>query len=114
MRETLSVADEWLLDNHVTQIFSYLPLIQQTLPNKAKISQQTGQSLHKQIVWADAYIVTYAINDLESFNYARNLLDTICALRGSVTPPILLLANKKDLDHNRQVSSPPLASSFDF
>ena len=64
---------------------------------------QTGQSLHKQIAWADAYIVTYSICDMESFSYAVHLLETISVLRGATRPPVLLLGNKKDLEHNREV-----------
>lgn len=64
---------------------------------------QTGQGLHKLVAWADAYIVTYSIVDMNSFSYALDLLERISVLRGAIRPPILLLGNKKDLEHNRQV-----------
>lgn len=66
-------------------------------------SPQTGPNLHKHIAWADAYIVTYSICDLDSFSYAVHLLETISLLRGAIKPPTLLLGNKKDLEHSRQV-----------
>ena len=65
---------------------------------------QSGHSLQRQIAWADAFVVAYSICDVDSFAYAVRLLETIRVLRTAIRPPVLLLANKKDLEHVRQVS----------
>jgi len=64
-----------------------------------------GPCLYNQISWADAFVVVYAINDHKSFTHARDLLDTICVLKDLKRPPILLLGNKRDLEHARQVTA---------
>jgi len=53
------------------------------------------------------FMIMYAINDLSSFEKAKTLIETIPKLCNKDTPdiPIVLLANKIDLEVNRQVSS---------
>ncbi|XP_018905214.1 ras-related and estrogen-regulated growth inhibitor [Bemisia tabaci] len=52
------------------------------------------------IQWADGCIVVYSITDKESFHYA---IDALQKLRPVSSAPVILLANKADLDHLRQV-----------
>ncbi|XP_076028538.1 ras-related and estrogen-regulated growth inhibitor-like protein [Oratosquilla oratoria] len=53
--------------------------------------------------WAEAFVVVYSIDSCESFRRAREILEKIrsCSIKG--TPPILLLGNKSDLHHLREV-----------
>lgn len=56
-----------------------------------------------QIRWADAFVIIYDICARETFTYAQNMLNSI---RGNKQPsyvPIVLLGNKRDLEHSRKV-----------
>ncbi|CAG2170689.1 unnamed protein product [Oppiella nova] len=57
-----------------------------------------------QIEWAEAFVIIYSICDRNSFNLAQHYLKYISAIRGPVYVPIILLANKRDLEVGRQVS----------
>lgn len=48
-------------------------------------------------------MVVYSICDMKSFLHARYLLETISVLKGPKRSPIILLGNKRDLEHARQV-----------
>ena len=77
--------------------------------------------LHKSVVFnsfqpddksqpsANVIVVLYSITDRGSFHVAREILQSIRA-NGS-TDPILLLANKSDLSHLRQVRHVAAAAS---
>ena len=52
---------------------------------------------------SDAAIVIYSIVDRLSFHSAREALDVMATLTPSVEIPVLLLANKTDLNHLRKV-----------
>ncbi|KAL3316973.1 hypothetical protein Ciccas_004370 [Cichlidogyrus casuarinus] len=54
--------------------------------------------------WADAFIMVYAINDRESFDYLEILWNKIQVSRKNNQVPVFLVANKSDLNHRRQVS----------
>ena len=66
------------------------------------------------IQWADGYLLVYSILDRSSFDYIRRCKDLITEVRGAsvgginsiCTPvPLVLLANKADMVHLRQVTS---------
>ena len=66
-------------------------------------NQGTKKYADKYIEWGDAFIVVYSICDRKSFNTAKHLMETIRASRAPSYVPILLLGNKSDLDHGREV-----------
>ncbi|CAG0878882.1 unnamed protein product [Darwinula stevensoni] len=54
--------------------------------------------------WADACVVVYSIESLQSFHEAIDIIEKIKVCKGSSKGrPLMLLANKKDLEHLRQV-----------
>jgi len=67
------------------------------------LGSKSGQQLYDQIAWADAFVVVYSITDVASFRHARYLLETISVLKGPQRSPVILLGNKRDLEHARQV-----------
>lgn len=56
-----------------------------------------------QVQWADTCIIVYSITDRESFQYAIRSLANIKLLQ--TNPSAILIANKADLDHLREVSA---------
>ncbi|RWS12437.1 ras-related and estrogen-regulated growth inhibitor-like protein [Dinothrombium tinctorium] len=64
---------------------------------------QSAQCLNDHISWGEAFVVVYSICDKRSFIHARYLLETISVLKGPRRYPIILLGNKRDLEHGRQV-----------
>lgn len=54
------------------------------------------------IYWADACVVVYDITCRNSFNQASDMLQRVLNLRSQMTT--ILLGNKADLEHLRQVS----------
>ncbi|XP_015791251.1 ras-related and estrogen-regulated growth inhibitor-like protein isoform X1 [Tetranychus urticae] len=60
--------------------------------------------IYDHIAWADAFVVVYSICDKDSFHEARQLLQTIAMYKGARRLPIILLGNKRDLEHNREVA----------
>nr|XP_056709662.1 ras-related and estrogen-regulated growth inhibitor-like protein [Euleptes europaea] len=62
----------------------------------------------KQVRWADGFILVYSICDRTSFHFARQQLQRIQQLKrrsGAVKVPVILVGNKRDLQHGRTVSS---------
>lgn len=59
--------------------------------------------MYDQISWADAFVVVYSIDEKKSLIHARYLLETISILKGPKRSPVLLLGNKRDLEHARQI-----------
>uniref|UniRef100_A0A8D0G6R4 small monomeric GTPase n=1 Tax=Sphenodon punctatus TaxID=8508 RepID=A0A8D0G6R4_SPHPU len=62
----------------------------------------------KQLRWANGFILVYSICDRASFNLARQQLQCIRQLKkrgGSEKVPVILVGNKRDLQHRRTVSS---------
>ncbi|XP_076028254.1 ras-related and estrogen-regulated growth inhibitor-like protein [Oratosquilla oratoria] len=51
--------------------------------------------------WAEAFVIVYSVCDRESFRNAGEILETVCSQRSSA--PVLLLGNKNDLHHLREV-----------
>ncbi|XP_066466559.1 ras-related and estrogen-regulated growth inhibitor-like protein [Tiliqua scincoides] len=61
----------------------------------------------KQVRWADGFVVVYSICDRGSFHVAHQLLQRIQQLKrsGAEKVPLILVGNKRDLQHWRTVSS---------
>lgn len=55
------------------------------------------------ISFADEFILVYSINDRSSFNLVDTIKKLIDQTRGRRDHPIIVLGNKVDLDHERQV-----------
>ncbi|XP_044847894.1 ras-related and estrogen-regulated growth inhibitor-like protein isoform X2 [Mauremys mutica] len=67
-----------------------------------------GWVSEKQLRWADGFVVVYSICDRSSFHLARQQLQRIRQLKrrsGSEKVPVILVGNKRDLQHRRAVSS---------
>ncbi|XP_060070287.1 ras-related and estrogen-regulated growth inhibitor-like protein [Ylistrum balloti] len=56
-----------------------------------------------QVTWADAFVIVYSICDKCSFESAKLLLETVSKQRSSSYVPTLLIGNKTDLEHRREV-----------
>jgi len=70
------------------------------------------------MTWADGFVLVYSITDRASFNYIKQVFQHIQDLRGThgKEVPMVLLGNKGDMVHLRQVSSEEgeiLAKDFD-
>lgn len=62
----------------------------------------------KQIRWADGFVIVYSICDRASFHVAHQLLQHVQQVKrrsGAEKVPLILVGNKRDLQHQRTVSS---------
>uniref|UniRef100_UPI00398E825B ras-related and estrogen-regulated growth inhibitor-like protein n=1 Tax=Pristiophorus japonicus TaxID=55135 RepID=UPI00398E825B len=62
----------------------------------------------KQIQWADGFVLVYSICDRASFNIVRQQIQFIKSMKdcpGTDKAPIVIVGNKRDLCHQRTVSS---------
>ncbi|XP_037739340.1 ras-related and estrogen-regulated growth inhibitor-like protein [Chelonia mydas] len=76
-----------------------------TCPQAAELQ---GWVSEKQLRWADGFVVVYSICDRSSFHLARQQLQRIRQLKrrgSSEKAPVILVGNKRDLQHRRAVSS---------
>ncbi|XP_049762867.1 ras-related and estrogen-regulated growth inhibitor-like isoform X1 [Schistocerca cancellata] len=64
--------------------------------------QATG-CLYDHIRWGEAFVVVYSVCDRASFNDAHELLDKLAKLKLPSYFTTLLLGNKRDLDHSREI-----------
>ncbi|KAK4294285.1 hypothetical protein Pmani_033080 [Petrolisthes manimaculis] len=57
------------------------------------------------VAWAEAWVVVYSITSWESFRVGVRAVEAVTAACGGdqPNPPVLIMANKKDLEHIRQV-----------
>ncbi|XP_042855226.1 ras-like protein 2, partial [Penaeus japonicus] len=57
------------------------------------------------VTWAEAWLVVYSITSWETFRVAVRAVEAVAAACGGdqPNPPVLIMANKKDLEHIRQV-----------
>lgn len=67
-----------------------------------KIENQTTDT-QKLENWGDAFVIVYSICDRKSFDEAKGLLEKVQKLKAPSYAPVLLLGNKTDLDHRREV-----------
>ncbi|KAL4232843.1 hypothetical protein ACF0H5_007530 [Mactra antiquata] len=61
-----------------------------------------------QVRWADSVIVVFAINDKDSFELARSIVEYIHNVRENTNIPVGLVANKSDLIDRNDVSDTEL------
>ncbi|KAK4324095.1 hypothetical protein Pmani_005253 [Petrolisthes manimaculis] len=54
--------------------------------------------------WGEGFVVVYSVDDLRSFKEAGVVLEALTRLKAPLEVPAILLANKRDLDHARQVT----------
>ena len=74
---------------------------------------QYGVDMHGNLETADypiilncflGYVLVYSINSTKSFEVVQTLYDKIVDQVGNPKLPVILVGNKKDLDHEREVS----------
>lgn len=66
--------------------------------------KDSGLPKENQIIWADVFVVVYSITDRDSFEKLPKLIRTVQRVKNPHCPPIILLGNKKDLDHLRAIN----------
>ncbi|XP_075217374.1 ras-related and estrogen-regulated growth inhibitor-like isoform X2 [Lycorma delicatula] len=59
--------------------------------------------LYEHIKWGEAFVIVYSVCDRNSFLQAQFLLDTLNKVKVPTFYTTLLLGNKRDLDHAREV-----------
>ncbi|XP_038827561.1 ras-related and estrogen-regulated growth inhibitor-like protein [Salvelinus namaycush] len=66
-----------------------------------------GHISDRQLQWADGFILVYSICDRASFNVVRQQVKRIRQAKSKFpgSPPIVIVGNKRDLQHRRTVSS---------
>ncbi|XP_059411341.1 ras-related and estrogen-regulated growth inhibitor-like protein [Carassius carassius] len=69
--------------------------------------EESGYINARQLHWADGYILVYSICDRASFNVVRQQVQCIRQAKQKLasTAPIIIVGNKRDLQHRRTVSS---------
>ncbi|XP_044305211.1 ras-related and estrogen-regulated growth inhibitor-like protein [Varanus komodoensis] len=73
-----------------------------------QMSSPQGGGHQKQLRWADGFVIVYSICDRASFQFAHQQLLRIQQLKrrgGAEKLPVILVGNKRDLQHRRAVSS---------
>ncbi|KAL0962272.1 hypothetical protein UPYG_G00337930 [Umbra pygmaea] len=66
-----------------------------------------GHISERQLQWTDGFILVYSICDRASFNVVQQQVQRIRQAKSKFpgTPPIIIVGNKRDLQHRRTVSS---------
>jgi Ras-related and estrogen-regulated growth inhibitor-like protein len=54
--------------------------------------------------WGEAFVVVYSVADRDSFQGAQQALQSLAQIKAPSFFSLLLLGNKRDLDHCRSVS----------
>lgn len=69
--------------------------------------EESGYINDRQLQWADGYILVYSICDRASFNVVRQQVQCIRQAKQKLasTAQIIIVGNKRDLQHRRTVSS---------
>ncbi|XP_051526343.1 ras-related and estrogen-regulated growth inhibitor-like protein [Myxocyprinus asiaticus] len=69
--------------------------------------EEPGCISERQLQWADGYILVYSICDRASFSVVRQQVQRIrqAKQKPASTAPIIIVGNKRDLQHRRTVSS---------
>lgn len=66
---------------------------------------QAADSLSKCVQWADGFLLVYSITDYNSYQSIRPLYQLIRKVHPDLKTPIIIVANKGDLLHARQVQT---------
>ncbi|XP_074773018.1 ras-related and estrogen-regulated growth inhibitor-like protein isoform X1 [Athene noctua] len=77
------------------------------VPNSQEHAEE-GSSEEKRIQWADSFVLVYSICDRASFNILPLKIQFIKAAKEGQSQekvPIVIVGNKRDLQHQREVSS---------
>ncbi|KAI7799061.1 ras-related and estrogen-regulated growth inhibitor-like protein [Triplophysa rosa] len=69
--------------------------------------EESGHISDRQLQWTDGYILVYSICDRTSFNVVQEQVQCIRQAKQKLasTAPIIIVGNKRDLQHLRTVSS---------
>uniref|UniRef100_A0A8C8VQP7 small monomeric GTPase n=1 Tax=Pelusios castaneus TaxID=367368 RepID=A0A8C8VQP7_9SAUR len=70
--------------------------------------EATSSTKEKRVQWADGFVLVYSICDRASFNMLRPEVQVIKAAKEALSQekvPIVIVGNKRDLHHQRVVSS---------
>ncbi|VEN61850.1 unnamed protein product [Callosobruchus maculatus] len=59
--------------------------------------------LYEHIRWGEAFVIVYSVVDRRSFHEAQDILGQLVKLKLPSYYTSLLIGNKRDLDHSRQV-----------
>ncbi|XP_008198554.1 ras-related and estrogen-regulated growth inhibitor isoform X2 [Tribolium castaneum] len=59
--------------------------------------------LYEHIRWGEAFVIVYSVSDRHSFHEAQEILSQLAKLKLPSYYTSLLLGNKRDLDHSRQI-----------
>nr|XP_046171447.1 ras-related and estrogen-regulated growth inhibitor-like protein [Oncorhynchus gorbuscha] len=73
-------------------------------PYYQDLSRETSL-YEKRVQWADGFVLVYSICDRASFNAVTKLIQSIKDYLGMDKVPIVIVGNKKDLNHRRTVLS---------
>ncbi|XP_036421511.1 ras-related and estrogen-regulated growth inhibitor-like protein [Colossoma macropomum] len=68
-------------------------------------SEDAGQISDRQLEWTDGFILVYSICDRASFNVVRRQVQRIRQAKSKLSAPVIIVGNKRDLQHRRAVSS---------
>ncbi|KAM9321469.1 ras-like protein family member 11A [Gastrophryne carolinensis] len=79
----------------------------QDTPGYVKVEEDMSQvaDLLRCIQWAEGFLLAYSVTDYRSYEYIRHLHQHIRKVNADSKIPIIIVANKGDLLHVRQVSS---------
>uniref|UniRef100_A0A8D0DQU5 small monomeric GTPase n=1 Tax=Salvator merianae TaxID=96440 RepID=A0A8D0DQU5_SALMN len=66
---------------------------------------QTLDSLSRCLKWADGFLLVYSITDYNSYQSIRPLYQHIRKIRPDAKIPFIIVGNKGDLTHSRQVTA---------
>ncbi|KAK6320205.1 hypothetical protein J4Q44_G00093120 [Coregonus suidteri] len=73
-------------------------------PYCQELSMETSP-YEKRVQWADGFVLVYSICDRASFNSVTKLIQSIKDYPGMDKVPIVIVGNKRDLNHRRTVLS---------
>ncbi|KAH1028304.1 hypothetical protein HUJ05_001672 [Dendroctonus ponderosae] len=59
--------------------------------------------LYEHLRWGEAFVIVYSVVDKHSFHEAQEVLGQLVKLKLPSYYTCLLLGNKRDLDHSRQI-----------
>ncbi|XP_019638118.1 PREDICTED: ras-related and estrogen-regulated growth inhibitor-like [Branchiostoma belcheri] len=69
----------------------------------ARKHQNEKVSLDASIKWGDGFIIMYSVTDRESFSAVKRIKRLIDAAKETLGIPVIIVANKRDLDRSRTV-----------